>query len=223
MTLTPFLTAFGAGLLASLSPCIYPMLPLTLGFLSRQAGANQNSETRKRLQIFSFFFGQLTTFTILGVVAVQLGEVFGFSSQSRTVNLGIGVFLALMAYGSSSEKAQSFFARLNQLLPSGRSQNSNLIAGFMFGVSSALVASPCSSPILGGVLSQIASQGNFLFGLGQMLFFSIGMSIIFLVVGMGLINLKSLPRAGQWLDKTHRLTTVLLALAAIYYFYLAFT
>lgn len=221
MIITYIGAAFGAGFLASLSPCIYPMLPITLGFLTKQSASENQTHLNKKLQVLAFFIGQVISFTALGLAAVKVGEVFGFSSQSKNVNIFVGIMLLLFAYASFSNKLQGVFAKLNQLLPKSSKSSSTLFSSFLFGMTSALVASPCTSPVLGGVLSQIASQADFWSGLIQMLAFSIGMGLIFLIVGLGFINLKQLPRSGKWLKYIHRATSVILLSASAYYFWLA--
>jgi cytochrome c-type biogenesis protein len=216
-------TAFGAGFLASLSPCVYPMLPITLGFLTRQTTNEQISDWKKKIQVVSFFVGQVISFTLLGLVAVKLGEIFGFSSQSKSVNIAVGILLLSMAIISASTKAQELLAKMNQFVPQMRGQkSSSIFSALALGATSALVASPCTSPVLGGVLGQISSQGSFLSGLFQMLSFSIGMGLIFLILGLGLVNIKNLPKAGAWMNTIHKATTVILVLASGYYFWLAF-
>lgn len=214
--------AFGAGFLASLSPCIYPMLPITIGFLTKQSSEDQSSNRSKKLQVLAFFLGQVISFTALGLAAVKVGEIFGFSSQSKNVNIFVGVMLLGFAYASFSNRLQVIFSKFNQLLPQGKRSSPTVMAGFLFGATSALVASPCTSPVLGGVLGQIASQANFWSGVFQMLAFSMGMGFIFLIAGLGLVNIKKLPKSGNWLKYVHKATTLILVTASGYYFWLAF-
>lgn len=218
-----YAVAFGAGFLTSLSPCVYPMLPLTLGFLSRQGVRQDHPLLHKNLSVLSFFVGQTLVFTFLGVAAVEIGEIFGFSSQSWWVHALIGLLLLVFAVISWFDLASSLFAKMNTLLPTNttNSKAPSLLTGFIFGGSSALVASPCTSPVLGGVLSQIASDGSFWSGILEMLFFAFGMGFIFLVVGFGFIHLKKLPKSGHWMSTVHHLTSVFLFIGACYYFYQA--
>lgn len=223
MIFTYLATAFGAGFLASLSPCVYPMLPITLGFLTRQTSQQEMSNFKKKTQVIAFFLGQVITFTLLGLIAVKLGEIFGFSSQSGTVNIVVGSLLFAMALISVSSRFQELFAKFNSMIPgSGRATSPSIFTGFIFGASSALVASPCTSPVLGGVLGQISSQGSFVGGILQMIAFASGMGLIFLLLGLGLLNVNKIPRSGNWMNYMHRLTTVILFIGAGYYFWLAF-
>ena len=89
-------------------------------------------------------------------------------------------------------------------------------------MTSALVASPCTSPVLGGILSKIASEGNILSGAFQMLAFSFGMGLIFLVLGLGFIKSYKIPKSGKWMILIHKLTVGLIFASSIYYFYKVF-
>lgn len=216
-------TAFGAGFLASLSPCVYPMLPITIGYLTKQSTSENQSQMRKRLQVVGFFVGQVLMFTALGLIAVQLGEIFGFSSQSKIVNIAVGIILLVMATVSISTKAQETFAKFNSFLPKGTSKGTpSFFSALVFGATSAVVASPCTSPVLGGVLSQVSSQGEFLAGVLQMFAFAFGMGLIFLVLGLGLLNIKKIPRSGKWMGYIHKLTSGILFVGSGYYFWMAF-
>jgi len=214
--LSQAMTTLGAGILASLSPCIYPMIPIILSFLG-----SEHTSGKKRL-VFLFFLGQVFTFTTLGVIAVQLGEIFGFSSDNRWINMGIGSFLLLMGFASYFNSIPQFMTKLNNKFNHLRIKgHHHLINAFLIGLGSALVASPCTSPILGSVLAQIAQQDSMIFGIGLMLFYALGKSFIFLGLGLGFLKLKELPKAGHWMSKVHQVTTILIFSAAGFYFYRA--
>lgn len=209
-------TALGAGFLASLSPCIYPMLPITIGYLTKQSEANPKNN--KKLKVISFFLGQVFAFTTLGIVAVKAGEIFGFSSESFGINLFIGLLLMIFAL-STLERFQPIFSKLSNLLPQKQFKEINYMSAFIFGALSALVASPCTSPVLGGILSKIAAEGSLFSGVAQMAAFSIGMSIIFLILGLGFINANKIPRSGNWMIVVHKITVGLLVLSSLWYLF----
>lgn len=162
-----------------------------------------------------FFFGQVATFTALGALAVSLGEVLGFSSEIPAVQIGVGVLLLLMAGFSAFERLPAFVYKLNRLQGSG--QASTLGGAFLVGASSAAVASPCTSPVIGGVLAALAQVEDRWWAMLLMLNFAIGLSFLFLLLGMGIAKARSLPKAGGWMKLVHRLSSVLLALGGAYY------
>ena len=85
------------------------------------------------------------------------------------------------------------------------------------GVVSTLVASPCSTPVLGGVLLLISQSESSAKGLLLMFTYGIGISTIFLVLGLGLIQTKNLPRSGMWMKRIHTVSVVLLAVSSLYF------
>lgn len=198
--------AFGAGLATSLSPCVYPMIPITVGFLGASRGAGR---------VLGFFTGQVLAFTALGVIAVSLGEILGFSSEIPAVQIGTGAMLLLLAYASFAEKLPKFFYGLNRLQGMGNADT--FFGALLVGATSAAVASPCTSPVVGGMLaalSQIEERG---WGIVLMFAFAVGLSFLFLLLGLGLTKASRLPRAGAWMKGVHKGSSVLLGLGGIYF------
>jgi cytochrome c-type biogenesis protein len=204
--------AFGAGLLASLSPCVYPLIPITVGFLGTQ------SQSGNRLRLLAFSAGQTLTFVLLGIIAVQAGETFGFASESRGVHIAVGLVLIISGLFSLVGKLPTFTSKWNNI--SGRLSNwkiSGTIGALTVGIGSALVASPCSSPILAGVLAMMASSSTLATGAFLMAFYGIGFSFVFILIGIGLAKLSSLPRNGNWMNYVHKTGSILLLIAGIFY------
>lgn len=202
--------SFFAGVVTSLTPCVYPMLPITLGFL----GAKTESSNR-RLRFVLFFAGQVLTLTLLGSIAVALGEVFGFSSEMRSVQLVAAILLAVMAYFSFRGELPAFFNRI-PLLQGFSGQT--VFGAFALGATSALLASPCTSPVLGGILVALSTEADLFKGVMCMAAYATGLSSLFLLIGLGLMRLSKLPRAGAWMTIVHKASTVLLALGSLYFF-----
>ncbi len=215
--LIQFFSVFGAGLLSSLSPCVYPMIPITVGYLGLQ-----KADANAKRKIFLFFIGQVIAFTAIGLIAVQLGEVFGFTGQSNLVQKIIGFILVVFGLTSIFNYVPSFLLNLNSKTQFNFISRDSFIFPFVIGVSSALVASPCSSPILGSVLTTLASSGDYIRGIILMMAYGIGASLIFLVIGLGLIKAQTLPRAGQWMNHFHKFSSLLILVAGFYYLYLGF-
>jgi thiol:disulfide interchange protein DsbD len=220
-------TTFGAGILASLSPCVYPMIPITVGYI----GSRSPGHVNRALGLF--VLGQSITFTLLGVATVELGETLGFSSENRWINAGLGVFLVLMGLASLkgslpgflqrwSDRVQAFFTPAAPASAAEKKPPGFLRAALgpvALGAGAALVASPCTSPILGGVLALIASTGTVLQGSLLMFAYALGFSGILALASGGLLNLRKLPRSGPWLGYLHRVSVVLLLGSGLYYLY----
>jgi thiol:disulfide interchange protein DsbD len=116
-----------------------------------------------------------------------------------------------------------FLLNLNSKTQINFIQKDQFIFPFVIGVSSALMASPCTSPILGSVLTTLSAESSErASGFILMLAYAVGASFIFLVLGLGLAKLKSLPRAGRWMNSIHRLSSLLMIVLGGYYLYQGF-
>jgi thiol:disulfide interchange protein DsbD len=217
------MVVFWAGFLAALSPCVYPMLPITLGYFGTQVGTDRHAK------ILLYVLGQSFTLAVLGMVVVWAGETLGFTSESPWINGTIGIFLLLVAVMAWRGRMPAFLERWNNLQQ--RSQRHSMSqagggdqkqrrgygAAFLVGASSALMASPCTTPILSGVLATMATAHTWVQGVWLMILYSIGFSSLFLMLGLGLMKLVHLPRSGRWLTVVHRVSAVLLGAAGVYY------
>ena len=210
--LAKIVAVFATGMLASLSPCVYPILPITLGFIGTQSGAG------KKTKILLYALGQVITLVGLGLGAVYLGETLGFFSQSRGIRIAMGVFLLVAALVSFMGRMPGFFSRFNQLsMRIGSHKPQGAVGAFLLGIGSALLLSPCTSPILGGVLAMMATSTTAIQGVLLMLFYSLGFTSLFVALGIGLLKVSAMPRAGKWMIYAQWAGSGLLVLAGLYY------
>ncbi|MBF0299615.1 MAG: sulfite exporter TauE/SafE family protein [Oligoflexia bacterium] len=223
--LAQIFASFGAGILASLSPCIYPLLPITLGFFTAK------SESGRKLEIFGFVFGQMIVFSALGIFAVTAGQALGMSAESPVVQITIGLILILFGVVTITPKLSNMLSqtlsRIKLPLPkiaqnkiSNKIKAMPILSALFLGMGSALLISPCTTPILSGVLTMIATNETFSRGILLMVCYSAGLSSIILLIGVGILSLKKIPRSGNWLLWMHRLGAVALVAAGFYYLYL---
>lgn len=191
-------TAFGAGLLATLSPCVYPLIPVTLGYFGTQM------ETGRRTRVLSFSFGQWLALSLLGVAAVFLGEALGFTSEVWWVKVSFGVLLILFGIVSWFNKLPAVFSRFGGFSGEGGfARRFPLLGAAVVGFGTALVMSPCTTPLLAAVLTSAATQPSPLRGTVLMSAYAFGFSSVIMIVGLGLLSLRNLPRSGRWLGKIH--------------------
>ncbi len=210
-------SAFGAGILASLSPCVYPLIPVTVGFI----GAQSSAGIKYRRKLLAFLLGQVVVMTALGVITVSLGETLGFTAEDPKVRRSVGILLLLFGVFALVGKLPAFFDRINaKSQKMGEGKAGSLLSAFLLGVGSALLASPCTTPILSGILALIASSQTLLSGTFLMFSYSIGFVFLFGVIGFCLLKANSLPRSGTWMNYVHKVGGILLVLAGFYYLYL---
>jgi len=190
-------SAFLAGLLATLSPCVFPLLPVTLGYF----GVREN-----RSKLIVFIFGQWFMLSVLGVLALLIGQVLGFSSGIPLVRIGMSVLFILFGVVSFFDWTPSFLSGLNNFFKVGNIC-SNLSA-FLFGISSSLLYSPCVTPLLGSVLAMAASQNSIILSVLTMTLYALGFSSVILVMGLGFK--KVIPKSGKWLKYIHKVSSLIL-------------
>ena len=203
------LAAFVGGLLVSLTPCVYPMIAITVSvFGAREAKSRWQAAALSSV----FVLGIAVMFTGLGVTAALSGSIFGSALSNKWV---VG-FVALVFLGLSA----SMFGAFELALPSGLNNRLATVGGigfggaFILGLVSALVAAPCTGPVLGGILIWIAASHRVLLGTGVMFTFALGLGVPFFLVGTFAV---SLPKGGSWMLGVKWLFGVVLAVVALYF------
>jgi thiol:disulfide interchange protein DsbD len=203
------LLIFAAGLATSLTPCVYPMIAITV----RVFGARQSkSRTEAALLSSSFVLGIAALFTPLGLFAATTGGVFGAALANPIVLIGLAIlFLALAA---------SMFGAFDIDLPAGLKNRLATVGGvgykgaFFLGLCNALIAAPCTGPVLGFLLTWVGTTGNVAFGALALFTYAMGLGLLFFVVGTFSV---SLPKSGQWLEWVKSGFGIVMVVAALYY------
>lgn len=196
------LVIFGAGILTSFTPCIFPMIPITLAVL----GARDAGKTRLSGFILSLFYvlGIALTYAVLGVIAAKTGALFGAMLGHPLVAVALAVIFVAMAfsmYGYYEIKLPD--AWTNKLMGSSPSHSARGEFGaFLSGLVAGIVASPCVGPVLVSILAYVAKSQDGTLGFVLLFVYALGFGQIFLVLGTFSHLLKKMPRSGPWLDKT---------------------
>jgi len=201
------------GLLMSLTPCIYPMVPITIGILQSHGS---KSVAYNFLQALCYTMGIATTFAVLGLTAALTGQLFGSLMGNPFVIVGLAVFLAylgLAMFGFYEMYTPKF---LNKGTDTSKVKQS-LLSIFLFGAISGTVASPCLSPGLILLLSIVTAMGSKLLGFALLFSFGIGLSIPLLIIGTFSSSLNVLPRAGMWMVEVKKLFGFMLFGMAFYF------
>lgn len=206
---------FVAGLLTSLNPCIYPMIPITAGTL---AGVNVEGRTRRRtlLLTLTYVSGVALFYALLGLIAGLTGSLFGTISASPWARLAIGNLLLVFALALLDVIPVRLPARLSAW--AGGLGGGSYPAVFLLGATSGLVAAPCGAPAFAAVLTWVATTQSAVLGFVYLFIFSLGMTALLVVVGLFSGALAALPRAGAWMGWIKRAAGVVLLLMAQYYF-----
>ncbi|WP_050433831.1 protein-disulfide reductase DsbD family protein [Chondromyces crocatus] len=200
---------FGIGLLASFTPCVYPMIIITVSIFGAK-------EAKSRLQAAAlsgtFVLGIVALFAPLGVVSAMSGKMLG----SAMSNLWVVGFIAIIFLAL----AASMFGAFEMTLPDSVQNRLSTVGGvgfkgaFGLGMVCALIAAPCTGPGLTGVAMWIATTGDLLLGVAAMTSFALGLGVLFFVVGTFAV---SLPKGGAWMLGIKWLCGVALAYMALAY------
>ena len=192
------LAFFGLGIGLAFTPCVFPMYPILSGII---VGAGKQISTKQAFMLsFVYVQGMALTYSILGLVVASLGLQFQALFQHPVVLGTLAVlftFLAASMFGFVNlQLPSSWTEKLNDA--SNKQQGGKFASVFMMGVISGLVASPCTTAPLSGVLIYVAQSGDLLLGGVTLYALSLGMGIPLLV--MGASGGKLLPKAGAWMD-----------------------
>ncbi|MCF7907573.1 MAG: sulfite exporter TauE/SafE family protein [Candidatus Omnitrophica bacterium] len=203
--------SFLAGILVSFSPCIYPLIPITLGVVGVESAST-------RLRSFSislvFVLGFAVVFTVLGVVSSLIGKFLGtffvnpityliltiiLFSLGLSSLTGFTINIPFFSFNYDSNKPKEYFSI------------------FILGMVSAFGIIPCSFPVLGAILSVISLQQNIVYGAVALFIFSLGYGTLLIVLGTFSGLIKKLPKQGKWLTIIKRIPGVLLMVMAVYF------
>lgn len=205
--------AFGGGVLASLSPCVYPMIPIISSYVVSRA-PGKTSRVGAFLLSLSYVAGMAAVYALLGMIAALSGGFFGQVATNPWALLLVAGILLLLALNILEvlRLPPWLFGRVWQPVAGG------LGGAFLVGAASGLVASPCTSPVLFGLLTFVATTQNVWFG-GALLFaFSLGMGLLLLGVGTFAGLAAGLPKPGAWTLVVKKLLGLLMLSVALYYF-----
>ncbi|MBL8921832.1 MAG: thioredoxin family protein [Myxococcaceae bacterium] len=200
---------FAGGLLTSLTPCVYPLIPITVGvFGARQA----SSRGRAFVLTSAYVNGMGLVFAILGVVAGMTGKAFGSALGNPWVVTGLALFMLVLA--------SSMFGAFELALPSGLALKLNNVGGggllgaLLMGSVAGFLAAPCTGPTLAGLLAWISKTQDPTLG-GLLLYvYALGIGVPFFIIGVFTVRL---PKGGVWMEWVKSIFGVaLLALAASY-------
>ena len=206
---------FAAGLVTSLNPCIYPLIPITAGTL---AGVNVEGRTRRRTigLTVTYVSGLALFYALLGMIAGMTGSLFGTIGASFWARLVIGNLLLVFALAMLEVIPVRLPAQLAAW--AGSLGGGSYPAVFLLGATSGLVAAPCGAPAFAAVLTWVATTRSAVLGFLYLFVFSLGMTALLVVVGFFSGAIATLPRAGAWMSWIKKAAGVVLLLMAEYYF-----
>jgi cytochrome c-type biogenesis protein len=215
-TALPFL--FGTGVLTSLTPCIYPMIPITAaivggGSVGRDGGASRG---RPIVLTLCYVLGLALVYATLGLIAGLTGTLFGSVSSNPWAYFAMANLLLLFALVMLDVMPVPIPAAV--MARAARAGRAGSTAGvFVMGAASGLVAAPCSAPVMAAVLTWVGTTHSAVLGFIYLFVFSLGMCTFLVLAGVSTGALARLPRAGAWMVWVKRVFAFVMLGVAEYY------
>ena len=212
-----FISVFFLGLGLNLTPCVYPMLSITISLFR---GSEGEPHGRAFFKALSYVFGMVTMYSVLGLAAAMTGSFFGEWLQNFWVQLATGLVvtgLALSMLGLYQFRLPSW------LMPSRQgAAKANHLSFFISGLLVGIIAAPCMGPAVLTLLTFVSAEQNLVFGFLLFFIMALGLGLPYLVLGTFSGLLKKMPKSGAWLVWFERLTGVVLLSFGIFYVAIAF-
>jgi cytochrome c-type biogenesis protein len=208
---------FLGGVLTSLTPCIYPMIPITAAIVGgTSVGEVRPRRWRPALLTFMYVLGLALVYSALGLFAGMTRTMFGAVSTNPWLYFAMANLLLFAALAMLDvvpiRVPNVILQRATTAGTAGRASGA-----FTMGAMSGLVAAPCSAPVMAAVLTWVSTTKSALLGFMYLFVFSLGMCTLLVIVGLSSGSIARLPRAGLWMVWVKRFFAVVMIGVAQYY------
>ena len=201
---------FLAGLALNLTPCVYPLIPITVSFFSGQSAGSKG----RSVTLASFYvLGMALMYSSLGVAAALTGKLLGSQMQNPVVLIGFAA--AMVALGLS------MFGLWEIRLPSGLTNRVSARAGYagalVMGLLVGIVAAPCVGPAVVALLQVVGNLQDPVLGFAVFFTLALGLGVPYLVLGSSTALIRKLPRSGEWMNAVKHVFGLMMFWLALYY------
>ncbi|MFZ2493365.1 MAG: cytochrome c biogenesis protein CcdA [Thermoanaerobaculia bacterium] len=201
---------FLLGLALNLTPCVYPLIPITIGYFGSQSGSSRG----RRVALSSLYvLGIAITYSILGVFSALSGKLFGAWLQHP----GVLIFFAVLMLVMASSMFGLFEMQAPKFISAKSGGQSGLFGALLMGLLIGIVAAPCVGPFVISLIALVSSlQSPFL---GFLMFFvlALGLGVPYLILGIFSSGASSMPRAGMWMIQVKKAMGFILIAMAFYF------
>jgi len=207
---------FFTGLALNLTPCVYPMLSVTVALFTDQ---KKKSTGASFLRALAYVAGMASMYSMLGVIAALTGGFFGAFLQNQWVLLVISAVMFVLAL--------SMFGIYEFQLPAwlldrvSQKKGTGFVGLFLSGLFVGIFAAPCIGPPIVGLLALVGQSGNPVSGFFVFFILALGLGLPYLLIGTFSDLIKKLPRSGDWLIWIKKVFGVVLFGLALFYFSLS--
>ncbi len=209
------LVVFGFGILMSFTPCIYPMIPITLAVIGAQS--TDKGVVKGFLLALTYGLGLALVYAVIGAVSATVFSGVTAFLQSPVVLVPIALLmfgLSFAMFGAYELQAPAF---LRNRLQGPGGNRAGIFGALVMGMIAGLVASPCVGPFLGALLLWVGTTGSIGLGFWTLFVFGLGLSVLLVVVGTFPAAMGSLPQSGGWMDTVKKAMGLLLVFMAFFF------
>ena len=207
-----FFASFAGGLIASISPCSLAMLPLIIGYVG---GYSKETPLRTFIQLCFFIFGTAIVFSVIGIICAVTGSVFAsaFGGYFTLIMASL-----LMVMGLKITGILDFDLPIIIKTMPVNSTNSLFLYPVLLGIVFALAGTPCSTPILAGIMAFAAIGKNLIAAVLMLFLFALGQGLILIIAGLFTSSIKNLKKLSGYTNGLMKISGALLILVSIYLF-----
>jgi len=210
---------FAAGVLTSFTPCVYPMIPVTVTYIG---GASAGSRRRALTLSLVYISGLALVYSALGVVTALLGRTFGEFTRNPWIYGAVGLLIILFGVAMLDLVNIPIPGFAGKVQTKGARRGGHLGA-LMMGLAAGFVAAPCTAPVLGLLLVYVARTRNVVWGGSLLLVFALGLGTLLLLLGIFSGLLSNLPKAGAWMDRIKKGFGLAMLFVGLYFLYKSVT
>ncbi len=206
-----FLLIYIGGLALNLTPCIYPLIPITIGYFGGQSEGRRGGLL---VHAILYVIGMSITYSLLGVFASLTGSLLGQALQNPLVL----VFIALVMVALALSMFGLYEIRVPQFLARGASQSKQGYFGTAFmGLTVGIIAAPCIGPFVLGLMTYVGEKGNPVLGFLMFFLLAVGLGTPFLFLALFSGGINQLPRSGDWMVWVKKVFGIVLLGMAVYF------
>jgi thiol:disulfide interchange protein DsbD len=202
---------FLGGLALNLTPCVYPLIPITIGYF----GGQSEGRTGKLFTLgILYVLGMALTYSVVGVITSLSGALFGTLLQNPIVIIGVAAVLVAL---SLSMFGLYEFKMPDAWVTKAGGAKSGAFGAFFMGLTMGIVAAPCIGPFVIGLVTYVAAKGDPFYGFLMFFVLAVGLGIPYLFLALFSGKIKSLPKSGFWMDAVKHIFGFILVGMAIYF------
>ncbi|MFH1092654.1 MAG: cytochrome c biogenesis protein CcdA [Candidatus Omnitrophota bacterium] len=211
ISLLTYFIVFASGFIICFTPCIYPILPVIVGYMG---GSELTTKREGVIRSLSYVFGLALVYSALGAAAALSGSLFGTFQNSFWLSIFVGnVFIIMGLFMLDVFQFPNIsmhkVCRIKNTIGIGNA--------FFIGAVSGLVMGPCTTPVLGVILTYVAAKQNLFFGITLLFTYALGMGLPLLILGAFVGLLKKMPKSGIWMLRIKKIFGLLLIGAGEYF------